>query len=146
VLVNFWIEAKSRWKFTVPGPAVGYVRMVRSTTRSGRVTRAWSKGSERYHKWLQEVRLEAKRVKVPDLKPSHERQYLVVTEANYKSRRHPDPDNVLKAVIDALCYHSKGSDRNVGGIAIPHIVYKDCTEKCTIDVFELSQPGSLGLL
>lgn len=98
--------------FVVIGPPVGAVRM----TRMGRFS-ARAKAS---HEYMRIVQLEARAagLRCP-LTATEERPVLIHTRCFFKDRRHPDPENVIKLVSDALFYGNSAGDKYVGGSYAP---------------------------
>lgn len=79
----------------------------------------------RYQAWKERVQDYAAMVGLElPLRPTKENPVYVVTVSYFRSGVHPDPSNVHKGIVDALCYVSaeeralgekRGSDKWVGG-------------------------------
>ena len=95
-------------KFTIPGDPVGYLRMTQGQVKLLRIPRARLRPGnaglivDRIRKYLdykEEIRY---RCPIKNLNEVyHERARMDVT-MYFKNRKHPDPDNVFKAVADAI--------------------------------------------
>lgn len=98
--------------FRVIGDPVGYTRL----TQRGRFTAR----AKKYHAYMVAVQVEARKAGL--------RLPLVATEVDhlrvdvyctFSSRRHSDPENVRKGIIDALFYGGKGDKYCYGYHAAP---------------------------
>ena len=89
--------------FKVPGKLVGYTRM----TRRGR----FSPKAKAYHVYMEKVQWLAKQAGVPLPLVSSDDKPIRIETRPYTIRPrgqvHPDPDNIWKAVADALAYPRK---------------------------------------
>lgn len=87
---------------------VGYY----SSTRRGQ----WiDPRAKKYHAWSKLVRdlSEARGLRLP-LQAAEDVEVEVETQAYFRNRTHPDPENVHKGIVDALFYGGKG-DKYTGG-------------------------------
>jgi len=116
-----------KYRFVVPGKAVGYV----ATTRKSKFTKEY----RRYAEYAAEVRRYASAAGVPvPLFADEENQLIVKTIAYFPNRVHCDPGNVQKGICDALFYDEaakevakalgkrgtgKGDDKHTGGAFPP---------------------------
>lgn len=107
------------YRFTIPGPPVPFIANWRL---AGFIER------KRYMSWAKDARGHAAIQNVPPLEASQEKPLLVHTRAFFKDRKHSDPENIRKAVVDSLFYESRGRggkrssarDKYVGGAcAVP---------------------------
>ena len=94
--------------FRVIGDPVGAVRM----TQRGRFNDA----AKRYHQFKEHVQWAAIQagLKLP-LYASEFAPVLISSRCVFDKRVHPDPENVQKAICDALFYRARGGDKHVGG-------------------------------
>ena len=106
-------------EFTIPGPPVGFYVLGSRPD--------WLR-KQAYHKWLKSVRRVAREAGVPvgQMSATKRSPMWIETVAWFANGRHPDPENVRKAVADALFYtkaNRRGSaDKFVGG-AFPPPLY-----------------------
>lgn len=123
------------WRFTVPGKPVGfYVLGARPD---------W-KRKKAYHEYLRHVRRCAAEagVDLDQISATKDRPLVVVTEAYFLNGHHPDPENVRKAVCDAIFYRPRGrgrgtADKYCGGRFTPPLYDHDNPR---VEVF-LEAPG-----
>lgn len=100
--------------FFIPGDPVGYTK-TRPPGRHGRrftMSPRWARYLE-YKKTIQ-LLARAEGFRVP-LEASENAPVRVDTHAVFRTRVHPDPENVRKGVVDALFYQAKGGDKWVKG-------------------------------
>ena len=96
-----------RVTFTVPGDPKGYV----TRTHRGR----FSPRAQAYHAWLEVVKLHAVQAGWKWPKATYEHPIRVDVWPVYANKVGPDPENVRKAVVDALFPSSSGGDKYVWG-------------------------------
>jgi hypothetical protein len=94
--------------FTVPGEPMGFMD----------ARCYWNKKVKAYHAFRDKVKLYAKQAgaAVP-LRPTQEQPYIITTTTIYlrgKRGRPPDPENVHKCIVDALCYHGRMPGKKKG--------------------------------
>ena len=93
--------------FTVPGDPVGFMNNRNS----------WTKNGKRYCAYRDKVVIYALKagLQLP-LKPTREKVYHIMTTAIYRvgKGKVPDPENVAKAVKDALCYRGRMPGKKKG--------------------------------
>jgi len=94
--------------FRVIGDPVGAVRMTQFSR--------FNDAAKRYHKFKEHVQWAARQagVRLP-LFASEAAPVFITTRCVFSKRVHPDPENVQKAVCDALFYGANGGDKYVGG-------------------------------
>ncbi len=114
---------KKKYRFIVPGKAVGYI----TTTRNSK----WSPEYKKFSEYAKFVRQCADRAGVPlPLYADEENQIIVKTIAYFPNRVHCDAPNVTKGICDALFYDelakklgkrgtSKGDDKYAGATCPP---------------------------
>jgi Holliday junction resolvase RusA-like endonuclease len=102
-------------EFIVPGIPKGFTTLAR---HGNKVADSARERVQRYYNYCDKVRVFAKqaRLKLP-LQNGKELFLMVDTFAFFKGNRHPDPENVRKGIVDAMCYG--GDDKFVGGYHIP---------------------------
>ncbi len=84
--------------FIIPGDPMGFINN----------RHPWTKKGKAYCAYRDKVCLFAKGAGLmPPLMPCRERVYYISTTAVFKKGKGkvPDPENVRKCVVDALCYH-----------------------------------------
>lgn len=96
--------------FTVSGPPVGFIAQWDK--------RGWTTRS-RYRDFAEAVRLQAAIAGLRSVVATRDRPLVVHTRAFFANGTHPDPENVHKAVVDALFYGAKGRDKYTGGAYSP---------------------------
>ena len=100
-------------RFEIPGKPVAFIA-------------AWDKQDWKkkraYMEWVQFVRICARRAGF-DAEPATKAMPICIhTRCWFKNGVHPDPENVHKAVVDALMYELKNRDKYTGG-AFPAPLY-----------------------
>ena len=98
--------------FRIPGDPIGYVRM----TGRGKFTAR----AKRYHAWMVAVQVEARKAgfRLP-MEATEAAPLRIDAYATFKNRRHPDPENVRKGIVDALFYGGNGDKFVFGYHAAP---------------------------
>jgi hypothetical protein len=98
--------------FRVPGDPAGYTRV----TQRGKFTLR----ARKYHCYMAAVQAEARRIglRLP-LEVTEASPLRIDTYATFRNRRHPDPENVRKCVVDALFYGGSGDKYVFGYHAAP---------------------------
>lgn len=112
-----------RISFTVPGDPKGYV----TRTHRGK----FSPRAKAYHAWLEKVKLYAVQAGWKWPKATYEHPVRVDVWPVYANKVGPDPENVRKAVVDALFPSASGGDRDVWGTVYPRQV---CAEAPCVEV------------
>jgi len=105
------VEWKVAHRFTVEGDPVGYYALGKHPN--------W-KRKEQYHTYKRAVQRVAELAGVGRLVASIERPLRIHTTAWFRTRVHPDPENVRKGICDALFYrrpsqHRGNADKYTGG-------------------------------
>ena len=98
--------------FTVPGNPVPFL--------SGAAHQKW-KRREVYAEYCKAVRMIALFAGVGHkLTITEDAPLYFHTRAFFRNRNHGDPENIHKAVVDAICYKAKGKrDKYTGGAFLP---------------------------
>lgn len=114
---------KKKYRFVVPGKAVGYV----ATTRNSK----WAPEYQKFAEYAYKVREYAERAGVPlPLYADEKNQIVVKTISYFPNRVHCDAPNVTKGVCDALFWDgeakrlgkrktAKGDDKHAGASSPP---------------------------
>lgn len=124
-----------RYAFTVAGHPVGAVRM----TRSGR----FSKAAQRYHDYKRSIQIEARAIGIRlPLRAEEQQPVMVHTQCFFENRRHPDPENVQKGVVDALFYGAVGGDKYVGGSYAPPAYHKYPRVHVVVEIHDAPVPAT----
>ena len=96
--------------FTVPGHPVPFLVGVRHQSRKRR---------EAYEDYCGRVRMFARLAGIKDIEITAEAPLHFHTRAFFENRRHGDPENIHKAIVDAICYTEGGKrsakDKHTGG-------------------------------
>ena len=101
--------------FTIPGHPVPFLVGVRHQTRKRR---------DAYKDYCEAVRLVARLAGIKDIKITAEAPLHFHTRAFFENKRHGDPENIHKAIVDAICYKEEGGkggkqDKYTGGCFCP---------------------------
>lgn len=101
--------------FTVPGHPVPFLVGVRHQSRKRR---------DAYEDYCARVRMFARLAGVKGIAITAETPLHFHTCAFFENRRHGDPENIHKAVVDAICYNPEGGkggkqDKWTGGSFTP---------------------------
>lgn len=101
--------------FTVPGHPVPFLVGVRHQSKKRRQVYESYRDVVRMFAWLAGVR----NIKITAKAPLH-----FHTRAFFENRKHGDPENIHKAIVDAICYTESGGkqskrDKYTGGAFTP---------------------------
>lgn len=101
--------------FTVLGQPVPFLVGVRHQTK---------KRVQKYEDYRDTVRMFAREAGIRNIKITAEAPLYFHTRAFFKNRVHGDPENIHKAIVDAVCYNPDGgkgsrSDKFTGGAFAP---------------------------